>query len=166
MSRRLPYMTEPWFDLLRSACQAHGVSGVAQILGVSRPAVSMVLNGCGPYGRGQASTQQFGRRVQQFFDGTFECPFLTQFTGEPRRITGTQCRDYAYREPPTTNPHEGRHWRACRTCPQRVIAPSHWDEARGHFIDASARLRPRRARTADAVAAAPAADNSTEKEAA
>lgn len=132
---RPAYMDESWFALFESACAAHGVTAVAQRLDVTRTCASMVKNGIGPYGTGKASTARFAARVRQYLDGAFECPFLTTFAGEPRLITGEQCRGFAYREPPTSNPHEGRHWRACRTCPQRVPAPRHWDEQAARFID-------------------------------
>lgn len=137
-------MDEPWFPVFERACDAHGVTAVAQRLDVTRTCASMVKNGIGPYGTGKASTARFAARVRQFLDGAIECPFLTTFAGEPRLITGEQCRSYAYREPPTSNPHEGRHWRACRSCAKRVPAPRAWDEAAACFVPVHALKAPRR----------------------
>jgi hypothetical protein len=131
---RLPYMSEPWFQLLaaeiaRTSCQA-----VADRLGVSRAAASMVYRGAGAYGTGEAGTERMAERVLQML-GDVECPFLSATTGEPTRISGDQCRGYAYREAPTSSPLASRHWQACRRCERRVSAPRGWDEAAGRFID-------------------------------
>lgn len=159
-------MSEPWYALLVREVDASSLVAVARRLGVSHGAVSQVLRGTGLYGAGSASTRRFGQRVLELLEISIECPFLSQFTGEPRRISGPQCRDYAYREAPVANPHDGRHWRACRTCERRVLPPRGWDEARGCFIDTSALRKRRAAKTAAAVAAAQAEGQPTEKEAA
>lgn len=164
--RALPYMREAWYALLAREVDASSLVAVARRLGVSHGAVSQVLRGTGLYGDGAAGTRRFGQRVLEILEISIECPFLTQFTGEPRRISGPQCRDYAYREAPTANPHDGRHWRACRTCEQRVLPPRGWDEARGCFVDSSALRKRRAAKTAAAVAAATAEPQSTPQEAA
>ena len=158
MKQRPQYMDQAWFGIFERACEAHGVSHVAQRMDITRTCASMVRNGIGPYGSGKASTARFAARVLQFLDGAFECPFLTTFTGEPQLITGEQCRGYAYREPPTSNPHEGRHWRACRGCDKRVPAPKLWDEAKCSFVDPDSLKAARNSTRTDRKTAVAAAD--------
>lgn len=159
----MPYMDEPWYAQLTAEVRATNQTVVAARIGLSRSALTQVLNGSGLYGSGGAGTGPFARRVQAMF-AKFECPFLSAFTNEPRWITGEQCRDFAYREPPTANPHDGRHWRACRGCERRVPAPRGWDEAAGRFIEITP--LPRRQHKADADGLPPVAPGSTQEEAA
>lgn len=133
MKRVLPYMSEPWFAVLRHEIETTSMTHVATRLGVSRGAVSQVFNGTGLYGDGKASAARFGERVSKLIN-QMRCPFLTQSTGEEHWISGEQCRDYAYRECPTTSSLATRHWQSCRQCPDRVPAPHGWNEQRGQFI--------------------------------
>lgn len=118
-----PYMTEPWFALLSSACGRMQRSKVAALLGVSAPTISQVLNGSGLYGTGKASTARLAAKVAAQFD-RMECPYLTQQNEAQRLITIDECRVYAHRPPPIGSPGAIKHWQACRNCPQfKLTAP-------------------------------------------
>ena len=110
-----------WVAILRADIAVTGsISKTARRVGVSRPALSQILNGIGPYGSGKASTAKVEEKVMRTI-GLVTCPFLSGYHAEPRRITGLQCREYAYRpNPPTNIPREMQHWRACRDCDKRV----------------------------------------------
>lgn len=148
----MPYMDEPWFRLFAAEIAATSMQRTAQRLGVTTGCVCLVANGAGLYGTGAAGTAKFGRRVLMML-GRIECPFLSATTGEPREISGDQCRDYAYREVPTGSPLATRHWRACRDCERRVPPPRGWDEARRIWTDIKFIPRAPKARTAQGVAA-------------
>lgn len=110
-------------QLIRADIAATGsISKTAARIGISRPALSQILNGIGPYGTGRASTKRIAERVLTTI-GMIVCPFLSEYHGSEQRITGLQCREYAYREhPPTNSPREMQHWRFCQICPNRVPA--------------------------------------------
>jgi hypothetical protein len=110
-----------WLDILRADVVATGtIADTARRVGVCRATVSQILNGCGPYGTGKASTAKVAEKVMNTI-GLVACPFLTRERGEEHRITGLQCREYAYRSnPPTNSPRDMRHWRACQGCDKRV----------------------------------------------
>jgi len=108
-----------WLDLLRAEVAVSSVTSAARRIGVSRSALSQVLNACGPYGTGRASVARIAERVMQEF-GQVACPFLSEFKGELVTITRMQCRRVALKESaPLNSPRELRHWRACQTCAQR-----------------------------------------------
>jgi hypothetical protein len=110
-----------WLDILRADVKATGsIAETARRVGVSRPAISQVLNRIGHYATGKASTAKLESKVMNSI-GLVVCPFLSEFHGAAHRITGLQCREYAYREnAPTTSPREMQHWRACQGCTKRV----------------------------------------------
>ena len=114
-----PYMQEPWFLLLTDRCKGAVRARIAAQLGISNTALSMVMNGTGPYGDGSASTTRFAERVVHTF-GRYACPHLTaEAGGEECVITADQCRGYAHRSPPTGSPRAMQHWQACRQCHHR-----------------------------------------------
>lgn len=113
------YMQEPWFALLLDRCKGAVRARIAQQLGISPAALSLVINGTGPYGTGAASTARFAERVIHTF-GRYPCPHLTaEGDGEDVVITADQCRTYAHRQPPTSSPRAMQHWQACRQCHHR-----------------------------------------------
>ena len=119
MNQPLPYMLEPWFLLLTERCQGAVRKRIAEQLGISSTALSMVINGTGPYGAGSASTERFAERVVHTF-GRYACPHLTaEAGGEECVITADQCRGHAHRPPPTGSPRAMQHWQACRQCHHR-----------------------------------------------
>ena len=95
-----------WLEHLRRAIAAdpRGITGVAQRLGYSRPAISRVLSGT--YGdTSKIADAVMGELV------SIECPYLGT------AITAAQCRGYASRSYPAITALEVPHWRACRRCP-------------------------------------------------
>jgi hypothetical protein len=159
--RRLPYMSESWFARLENEVRRSSMGRTAERLGLTVSAVSQVLNGTGGYGEGKCGTGKIAERVRVFLDIQITCPFLSAVTGEPKKIAGDECRDYAYREVPTGSPMATRHWRACRTCEKRVPPPRGWEEARAAFADPKF-YRPLRKQPAVTLAVA-AADNNPEE---
>jgi hypothetical protein len=112
-------MQEPWFVLLTERCQGAVRARIAEQLGISSTALSMVINATGPYGTGAASTDRIAERVVHTF-GRYACPHLTaEAGGEECVITADQCRGYAHRSPPTGSPRAMQHWQACRQCHHR-----------------------------------------------
>lgn len=113
----------PWIEVLRADIAASGsVTNTATRVGVSRTALSQVLNGVGPYGTGAASTAKLEEKVMNSI-GLVACPFLSTYHSAEHRITGLQCREFAYRKnPPTNGARDMQHWRACQECPKRVKA--------------------------------------------
>src|SRR5512139_1056079 len=101
-----------WLELLQQAVAEHtrGRAGVADQLGVSRTAISLVLGGKYP-----ASTDHIAAKVLDTY-ARIACPHL----GET--ITQAQCRDFATRSAPTNTPRDMRHWRACQGCPLKPAA--------------------------------------------
>jgi len=111
-----------WLELLRAEVAASSVAATARRIGVSRPALSQVLNACGPYGTGRASVAGIADRVSQML-GCVACPFLSEFKGESVLISRVQCRRVALKESaPLNSPRELRHWRACQGCSERPRA--------------------------------------------
>ncbi len=115
-------INEPqWMTILREDLDAtKSITKTAARVGVSRPALSQILNGIGPYGTGKASTDHIAKKVMSTI-GMVACPFLSDYHASEQRITGLQCREYAYRvNPPTNSPRDMQHWRACQGCEKRV----------------------------------------------
>ncbi|WP_238946169.1 transcriptional regulator KorA [Vandammella animalimorsus] len=119
---QLPYMAEPWFAVLLQACAGRRMASVARALGLSKGAISQVVNGTGRYGNGRASTARIAAKVVHVFD-RFACPHLSSESAEGEVvITAAQCRRWALRPAPTSSPREMQHWQACRQCPHRQMA--------------------------------------------
>lgn len=93
-----------WLAMLRQAVEASSRNVVAGKLGISRTAVSLILNDKYP-----ASTDRIARRVMDLY-GRVQCPFLA---GE---ISHGECRAFQQREAPISSPREMRHWRTCKSC--------------------------------------------------
>lgn len=122
MNPQQPYMQEPWFELLLERCKGAVRARVAAQLGISSTALSMVINGTGPYGDGSASTLRIAERVRHTF-GRYVCPHLTEEAGgEPHEVTAEQCRAHAHCAPPTGSPRAMQHWQACRQCAHRAAS--------------------------------------------
>jgi len=111
-----------WLDLLRAEVAASSIAAAARRIGVSRPALSQVLNACGPYGTGRASVAGIADKVSQAL-GCVTCPFLSELKGETVLISRVQCRRVALKvTAPLNSPRELKHWRACQTCGERPRA--------------------------------------------
>lgn len=117
----MTYRNEPWFALLQTVCLNRPRARVAEMLGVSAPALSQVLNGSGKYGSGEAKTDRFGERVIHVF-GRYECPHLTEQNGESTVIEATQCAFNAHRPPPIGSPRDMQFWQACNACKHKAAS--------------------------------------------
>lgn len=95
-----------WSRALQAAVQAcpTGKKGVAELLGVSRPLVSRVMNGSLP------ASAAFVDRVAMHLMQV-PCPYLQ------RPIPPQDCHTYSQRTYAQVNQFEVEHWRACRSCP-------------------------------------------------
>ena len=113
-----PYITEPWYTLLVATSHKCKRKEVADALGVSAPLISQVLNGSGKYATGEASTNELAQKVLHTY-APFACPYLSADQGEEVLLDAAQCRSYAHRDAPTTNPLTMQHWQACRVCEHR-----------------------------------------------
>jgi transcriptional regulator with XRE-family HTH domain len=113
------YITQPWFDLLVSANRTLSRIKMAELLGVSAPQLSQVLNVSGKYGSGEASTAKLAAKVLHVF-GRYECPHLTAQQGTSIELSAAQCRAYAHRTAPTGSPRDMQHWQACNACPHKT----------------------------------------------
>jgi len=98
-----------WLQILRDAVAASSQTTVAERIGMSRTAVSLVLSGKYP-----GKTDRVADRVLRVF-GQVQCTH----TGQP--IALTVCVSYATRRAPLNNPFELSHWRTCLTCPLRPV---------------------------------------------
>lgn len=105
-------MSEPrtWFDTLCTAIDTdpRGITGVAEQLGYSRPAISRVLSGT--YG----STDKIAAAVLEIY-ARIDCPHLLT------SLAQQTCRDYAARSYRAITAAEVPHWRACKKCPHNPI---------------------------------------------
>lgn len=116
------YMLQPWYKLLRAACEREDQKSVASRLGVSESTVSQVVRGSGHYGTGKAKTDKIASKVLHKF-GSYPCPHLTEVYGEERVITADECRSHAHRATaPIGSPGLLSHWRACAVCPHKAMS--------------------------------------------
>lgn len=94
-----------WLAVLERAVaiDPRGITGVAERIGYSRPAVSRAL--AGSYG----DTTKLAAAVQRELV-RIDCPHLAT------TITAPQCRDYASRSYTAITAADVPHWRACRRC--------------------------------------------------
>jgi hypothetical protein len=97
-----------WRQLLTRAVDNHprGIAGVAEQIGLSRPAISQVLSETYP-----ASTDNIARRVLDHYDRP-DCPLVQ------REIDRPLCRKTALREQPRGGDALTR-WTVCQTCPYK-----------------------------------------------
>lgn len=98
--------TESRLEALRQVVAASNITRIAKQIGVSRPALSLVLAG-----RYHADPDRVLAKFWRWHTGV-DCPHLGQ------RLTDDQCRDYAHAKRPG-NPLGLAHYRACRQCPHR-----------------------------------------------
>lgn len=92
-----------WQELLHKAVKATNCAEVARELGVSRTAVSLLING-----KYAGDTRRMAERILNRFGRTL-CPC----TG--RRMSVAECRQTAATMP-TSSPGALRLWRACQQC--------------------------------------------------
>lgn len=108
-------MTDYWYRLLAAAVESdpRGCAGVADVLGVSRPAVSLVMRGKYP-----AGTARIARAVIDHYDHP-NCPLAG------RVIRRELCRKTALRTEPRGGDARAR-WLTCQGCVSRP-APNKGD---------------------------------------
>lgn len=95
-----------WLPLLHQAVAAdpRGITGVAERLGYSRPAVSRVL--AGTYG----DPARLAAKVLATY-ARIDCPHLQT------SLPSNECAAYAGRSYGAITAADVPHWRACRKCP-------------------------------------------------
>lgn len=112
-----------WMRILYADIAATGsITKTAQRIGVNRTGISQIIHkpAGSNYANGKASPAKLAEKVMNSI-GMVVCPFLSGEHDAGHRITGLQCREYAYRaNPPTNSPRDMRHWRACQGCDKRV----------------------------------------------
>lgn len=96
-----------WLELLRQAVHddPRGMTGVAERIGYSRPAVSRVLSGS--YG----DTTQVAAAVVAAY-ARIDCPYLRE------SLAPDECARYAARTYAAITAADVPHFRACRKCPK------------------------------------------------
>lgn len=97
-----------WLDLLRAEAARTSIGAVADRLGYSRTAVSLVLSG-----KYSGKTDRIAKAVIELLEQAVACPYL----GQP--IAADLCRSHATGPAPTHNPLKMAHWRACQQCQNR-----------------------------------------------
>lgn len=110
-------MTAHWLDLLRDAVAASSITAVAERLGLSRTAVSLVL--AGKYG---AKTDRIEAKVLAAL-GQVHCP------AQGADIPPDQCRTFREARAPMHNPIAMQHWRICQHCPNNPNCHAKKDSA-------------------------------------
>lgn len=104
-----------WVEILRAEVAGRSMGAVAEQIGVSRTAISLVLAGKYPV----KTPEAMERRVRDTFERR-HCPFLDQ------ALAGDACRRYRERPMPRSSARDLRHWRACQACPHNPDAdPTH-----------------------------------------
>ncbi|GAB6127331.1 LacI family transcriptional regulator [Humidesulfovibrio idahonensis] len=105
-------MTKDWLTLLSEAVAESSKAAVAEELGVSRPAVSLLLLGKYP-----GKTDRMAARILERY-ARLDCPH----TG--KSVTPDHCRKFCG-PVPTSSPAALRQWRACLTCPNNPNREEH-----------------------------------------
>ncbi|HEV2675518.1 MAG TPA: transcriptional regulator [Aliidongia sp.] len=105
-------MTEPtWLLMLRKAVGRLGsIQAVADDLGYSRTAISLVLSG-----KYDKPTRAIEQAVLARLDYV-ECPHLSS------EISREECNGYSRRRMPQSDPAKIKHWSACQRCPVMAAA--------------------------------------------
>lgn len=93
-----------WLDLLNAAVNRSSKQAVARNLGISRTAVSLVVDGKYP-----AKTDSIEKKVIEVY-GSVTCPHLDH------EISLNACRSYHQSTVPTSSPRAMKHWQACKGC--------------------------------------------------
>lgn len=94
-----------WISTLRTAISSdpRGITGVAERLGYSRPAISRVLSGS------YRSPEKIAARVLSIY-ALIDCPYLRA------SLAHHECHGYATRKYSAITAAEVPHWRACKRC--------------------------------------------------
>jgi len=103
------YMAADWFVGLQREVKASTAAKVAERMGISRPTLSILLNGLGEYGKGTASTARIEMRYRQAFE-RIACVY------DGQQVDIEHCREKALGKAPNHNPMKMHHWQACQGC--------------------------------------------------
>lgn len=95
---------DAWLELLHAQVAASSRQAVADALGVSRTAISLLMSGKYP-----GKTDNMAARVVDVFSRV-QCPHSGQM------VSPGECAQRAA-SMPTSSPGALRWWRACQTCP-------------------------------------------------
>ncbi|MBI3712623.1 MAG: MarR family transcriptional regulator [Burkholderiales bacterium] len=98
-----------WFKGLQREVDNSTKADVAKKMGICRAKLSQVMNGCGAYGTGAASTAHIERDYRRTFE-QMECPHSGHSVGI------SICRENALSAAPTHNPRQMMQWQACQQC--------------------------------------------------
>lgn len=100
----MSYQNERWFQLMADAVKATSKQSVADRIGVSRTAISLIINGKYP-----ADTKHIAEKVMVLLD-RWHCPYLGT------DITAEDCSSTHSGSTPSHDPARLAHRRMCRTC--------------------------------------------------
>ncbi len=104
----LPRDTDPeWLALLRAKARATSIQAAADVIGMKRPSVSLLLSGTYPGGTGPAEA-----RVLAALKGRVVCAAL----GE---IDSATCAEWAAKPYSASSSHRVAMYQACRACCNR-----------------------------------------------
>lgn len=109
------YMGLDWFKGLQREVDNSTKADVAKKMGICRAKLSQVMNGCGAYGTGAASTAHIERDYRRTFE-----QLVCTHTQAPVGID--YCREHALASAPTQNPMRMMHWQSCQQCPHKPKA--------------------------------------------
>lgn len=106
---RPAYMEADWFQGLVREVKASTQKAVAERMGIARVTLSIFMHGKGEYGNGGAKPDRMELRYRRAFE-QLSCPHNGDQVGVDH------CRAVALRSPPTHNPMQLAHWKACQVC--------------------------------------------------
>lgn len=109
------YMHTDWFKGLQREANNSTKADVAKKMGICRAKLSQVMNGCGEYGKGTASTAHIEREYRRTFE-QLTCPHTHA------QIGIELCREYALSFAPTQNPMRMMQWQSCQQCAHKPKA--------------------------------------------
>lgn len=102
------YMSEQWFELLKTQIAAKTMRVVADELNYSKTTLSLIING--KYG--DKTTDRVRDKVLTTY-AQVHCPYQNQM------LAMGDCVALATVAAPTHNPLKMQQWRACQSCPKR-----------------------------------------------
>lgn len=94
-----------WMDMLKAEADRTSIGEVAERIGYSRTAISLVLSGKYP-----GKTDKVARAVTRILAQSIACPY------SGKDIPPEECRALSTRRAPTHNPQALGQWRACQQC--------------------------------------------------
>lgn len=101
------YMSEKWFDLLKTHIAQKSMNAVARELAYSKTTLSLIMNG-----KYTGKTDRVRDKVLATY-AQVRCPHQNQV------IVMSECVALATAAAPTHNPLKMQQWRACQRCPNK-----------------------------------------------